>query len=309
MAQQITEIEAPRLDLRHCSVRDHCAALREHGDLSFWWYLGKSRLLGNFSLPFPDADGNWWYQVKPGLCWAVDCFAPLDPGQVRLPLRRSLLGYQHVTASEEQANSHLVINAILDLNSYGARSINAKRRNAIRKGYRSCTFEVLAEYEPETFAQCRRAWNELTARTGWKHAADADSFDGSWRRLLGCPGVTIIVGRDRESGEVAGFLVTKTIGDTAYVDTIASRTELLGTNVNDGIMYAFLMNAKRLPGVGKAHYAIRSYVEQLEKFKTGLGFTPVPFPAHTHLRGLTAPVLKRCFPDKYHRMIGRFDED
>ena len=305
---QTQAIETPVLPLRACSVSEHCQALQENGKLPFWWYLGRSKLLGNFSIPFQDEKGNWWYQVKPGLCWAVDCFAPIEPDQARPAIGKSYLGRQHVVPSETQANSHFVINAIADLRTYSEESVNAKRRNSIRKGFRSCTLEVVAEFDDETFDQCRLAWRELTERTGWKHAVDKQEFDKSWCMLLQCPGVTIIVGREQESGQVAGFLVTKIIGDTAYVDTIASRTEFLKANVNDAVMYAFLINAQRLEFVGKAHYAIRSYAEKLEKFKQGLGFVPVPFPAHTALRGQMAFILKRFFPDKYRRMFGLFEE-
>lgn len=308
MAQETAAIETPELPLQACSVADHCLALRTIKRLPFWWYLGRHAVLGNFSVPFRDARDHWWYQVKPGLCWAADCFAPLDPRTARPALTKSFLGYQHVVGGEAQANSHLVINAILDLAAYGPAAINTKRRNSVRKGFRGVTLEVLRGYDSDTFDQCRQAWDELTRRTGWKQTAEKGDFDETWKLLISCPGVSILVGREQASKQVAGFLVTKIIGDTAYVDTIASRTEMLHTNVNDAILYAFLMNAKRLPGVTKAHYAIRSYVEQLEKFKTGLGFVPVPFPARTRLRGLTGLVLRKFFPDKYKRMFGLFDE-
>ena len=30
-------------------------------------------------MPFRDTKGNWWFQVKPGLCRAGDCFAGIPP--------------------------------------------------------------------------------------------------------------------------------------------------------------------------------------------------------------------------------------
>lgn len=308
MAQQTQAIEAPALPLNACSVAEHCEALRKHGRLPFWWYLARHPLWGNYSRPFQDRSGGWWYQVKPGLCWAADFLTPLSAQQVRLPLSKSYLGFQHVVPAEEEANSHLVINAITDLGAYSERVIDAKRRNAIRKGLRSCTLEVVSSYHEPTVEQCRLAWKGLTERTGWKHAQDRGEFHSNWRERLQVPGRSIIVGRDLQSGEVAGFLLTKIIGNTAYVDTIASRTDLLRCNVNDALMFAFLMNARQLPGVTKAHYAIRSYVETLEHFKRALGFKPVPFPARVVLRGAAGSVLKRLSPTKYRRMFGLFDD-
>lgn len=307
--QTIQDIETPALALRACQVEEHCQALRSIRGLSFWWYLGQSRWFGQFSLPFKDASGAWWYQVKPGLSWAADFYAALNPLQVRIPLFRSFFGYQHVVESENHANSHFVINTIKDLSAYGVRSIDAKRRNSIRKGFRSCTLEVLDAFDRETFHQCRMAWKDLTDRTGWKHAVEEVEFNRTWKLLLQCPGVSIIVGREKTSGQVAGFLVTKIIGNTAYVDTIASRTDFLKYNVNDAVMYAFLMNSQLLPGVSMAHYAIKSYDEKLEQFKTGLGFVPEAFPACTILRGPTGSILKALYPEKHRRMFGIFQPE
>ena len=307
MAKGPGEIEAPDLALGHCSVEEHAEALIRLERLPLWWYQGTSRMFGNFSLPFQDRNGNWWYPVKPGLCWAVDCFRPIDPSSASARYGKTFMGYQHVVASEEQANSHLVINAILDLGAYGGESVNAKRRNAIRKGFKACDLCLLDVSDTESLAGCREAWNDLTSRTGWKHAADEESFRESWKLLLTCPGVSVIVGREKESGQVAGFVVTKIIGDTAYVDTIASRSDMLKSNVNDAVMYAFLINAAKLPGVTKAHYAIRSTVTKLEKFKTGLGFEPHAFPAVTKLRPGVGCLLKTCFRAKYNRMVGVFE--
>ena len=308
MVQKASQIDVPELMLDRCTVEEHCLGLRERCDLPFWWYQGTSRILGNFSLPFQDKNGNWWYQVKVGLCWPADCFRPIEPDLARPPYNKSFLGYQHVVENQGDVNSHLVINAILDLKGYNADSINAKRRNAIRKGVRSCTLEVLTKPSDDALRGCLRAWNELSARTGWKHACDEKTFFESWRMLVDCPGTSIIVGKDNESGEVAGFLVTKIIGDTAYVDTIASRTDMLRTNVNDAVMYAFLINAAKVPQVTKAHYAIKSTVSRLEKFKSGLGFDPHPFPIRTRLRFGVGAMLKLCFRSKYDRMMGRFDQ-
>lgn len=308
MAQEATEIPVPPLGLTSSPVGAHCQALQRIGALPFWWYLGTSRLLGNFSVPFEARGGTWWYQVKPGLCWPVEFFRPIPPGAACPALHRRLLGYQHVVPDESQANSHLVINTIRDLAAYTPQAINAKRRNAIRKGLRSCHIERLTELHGPTVDECRAAWNALTERTGWKSVSEKADFDRSWAQLLEVPGATILVGRAAETGEVAGFLITKIIGDTAYVDTIASRSDMLKYNVNDALMFAFLMNARQLAGVRMAHYAIRSYVATLEKFKTGLGFEPIAFPALTRLQPAVRLALRLLKPAAYRRMLGEFDE-
>ena len=107
--------------------------------------LAESGLFGNFSVPFQDADGQWWYQVKPGLSWPVDFLTP-RPSRRRPPFRKAFLGYQHVIAEEGEANSHLVIN-MLEMPGYGPASLDSKRRNAVRKGLRTCELRLLTQYD------------------------------------------------------------------------------------------------------------------------------------------------------------------
>jgi len=307
MADKVQPIDVPRLALNHCSVEEHAEALIKVRRLPFWWYQGTSRLFGNYSIPFRDAHGIWWYQVKPGFCWPVEGLRAIPAGEACPKWSRSYMGYQHILPEEAGANSRLAINCVRSLPDYGVAMLGAKRRN-IRKGLRACTIELLASFDEEAVAGCRAAWNDLATRTGWKHALDERSFAESWRMLLDVPGVSVLVGREAESGEVAGFLVAKTVGDTTYLDTIASRSAMLRTNVNDALVYCWLENAKTLPGVDKAHYGIRSNVASLEKFKWSLGFEPYPFPALLHLRPGVRPLLAAVAREKYRRILGQFDE-
>jgi len=307
-ADKPEEIEAPALKLKHCSVEEHARGLLALKRLPFWWHQGVHPLFGNYSLPFRDESGNWWYQVKPGLSWPVDLLGAIARESARPPYMKTFLGYQHVVPDEAAADSRLVINAILDLAAYGAGQVSHNRRKMVRKGFKRCTLEVLKSFEEQAVRQCHRAWNDLTTRTGWRKPVEWALFEETWRMVFDCPGLSVIAGRDKESGEIAGFLITKIVGDTAHGDTIASRTDLLGTNVNDAVVYAFLKNAARLPGVRKANYAIKSYVTKLEQFKEGIGFKPHPFPARTCLRPGVGLALRLVFPKKYNRMIGRFEE-
>ena len=307
-SQKPAEIEYQPVPLRHAAVEEYCRALLEVRTASFWWYLGRSRFFGNYSLPFQDDRGRWWYQVKPGLCWPADFLAPIDLTTVSLPLRKRFLAYQHITGNSKSANSKLVINVINDLSTYSVATIDAKRRNSIRKGSRLCEVRLIERSDSDLFEECRETWNDLSARTGWKEPLERETFYESWSTLLDLPGTTIIVGFDEESGKVAGFLIVKVLDDTAYVDTIASRSSLLRTNVNDILLYSFIKSAQMVPGVRKVHYAIKSYIESLECFKTSFGFDPHTFPAYTcFLPGIEA-LLKIFRKADYNRLIGNFDD-
>ncbi len=296
------------MPLRHSSVEEHCAALRAARDLPYWFHTGRSRVFGNFSLPARGRDGRWWFSPRPGLAWLADCYCAAPRGQARPPLSISFLAYQHMTPDETQANSQLVINTVLNVPEYGPASVPLKRRNGIRKSLKNCDVELLTTFDSDAFDQCRQAWNDLTQRTGWRHTADKPEFDRTLGRMLDLPGVTLLVARDRERREVAGFNLVKIIGDTAYVDTIASRSDMLKLRVNEALMYTFVASAGRISGVAKAHYAIRSYVAALEDFKQGVGFVPTAFPCYTAFRGPTGALLRRFQADKYRRMMGQFDQ-
>ena len=307
MAPKPVEIEIPHLALNHCSVEEHCLALRNIKKLPFWWYQGTSKLFGNFSLPLKDRNGNWWYQVKPGLCWPVDFFKPIGLNRACPSFNKTYFGYQHLVDDDSQANSHLVINTIFDLKDYGIASVSSKRRNKIRQGLKYCRLEAPSRIDKKTLDVCRANWDDLSERTGWKHAAREGVFDDTWRMVLDCPGSSIILAREKASGEVVGFLIVKIIGDTAYNDTIAVGTNNLRTRANDALRYAFLANATKIPGVTKAYSAPTSFMGGLEEFKKALGYVPHPFPTNLRLRPGTGFVLRLLFPSKYRRLTGQLN--
>jgi hypothetical protein len=201
-----------------------------------------------------------------------------------------------------------VINTVWSLEDYKTEHIESKRRTKIRAGLKCCELSVLSRFDKETVDGCRAAWEDLTARTGWRGAVPEAWFDESWRMLLDAPGVSAIVARDRASGRVAGFHLTKIVGDTAYGDAVASHSALFQSRVNDAMIYGFLVSARRLPGVRRAHYAIKSYVASLERFKTSMGFEAKVFPAWTAFRPLVGSLVRWVRPAGYRRMVGDFGE-
>lgn len=278
-------------------------AVRKSRLTSFWWYFFDNPLL-RLSSPFQTKDGSWWYQVKPGFCWPADILYAREEFVSGFPYNKSFLGYQYM-ASEKMKNSEQVINSINDLALYGPQCIDAKRRNAIRKGLSRCIIEPLNDMSETIIEECREIWSDFTRRTGWKNPVSKKYIADSWKELINLAGTTILFGREKSTGKAAGFIIAKLIGDTAFVDTIASKTDMLHTNINDALMYSFLVSAQHVPEIKKAHYALRSYDVRLEDFKKSIGFQPTTYPFFTYLRPGRAPLLKAFFPSQFQRLTGK----
>lgn len=301
------DIEVPLPLLKSCTTQEHCRSLLAAGSLPFWWYQDLIDSGRHFSLPFQDSLGSWWYQVRRGYAWPVDAIDELPASGRSLPYAKSFLASQHVVPPGEASNSTLVINTITDLAAYSTGSIDDKRRNAIRKGAKSCEVISLQEVDDNLLPGIVQAWNDLVARTGWKSQRDARAIRDSWKQLLHLPAASILVAVERAGGQVAGFLITKIHGTTAYVDTIASNSNLLKNNPNDILMYTFIRAAQKLPGVTQVHYAIKSSVTALEDFKTSLGFAPHPFPAMLKARPGMMTLLRTFKPALYKRLMGQLE--
>jgi hypothetical protein len=294
------------IQLNHATVDEYCRAFagpkRESG---IWWYIRRHSLFGNFSLPFQDRSGSWWYQVKPWFCWPVEMLKA-QVGKVRLPRNKSWIGFQHLTGKREGANSQLVLNVIDDLNLYDESRIIPDKRRTLRKGAKRCEVILLKEANKHIFQEALSAWNDLVARTGWKKPLTYREFEKGWKDLLDFPGTGILLAFERSRGLLAGWLIVRIFGGTAYVDTIASKSGLLGNAPNDILIYTFLRNAQRLSEVSRAYYSIKSMVEPLEKFKRSLGFEPKPFPATLCVRPGFHSLLKCVSPNHHKRLIGDF---
>jgi hypothetical protein len=305
MSSKPLALEAPQLVLNACSVDEHCEALVKAGTLPYWWYQGTSSIFGNFSTPFRDNSDNWWYQVRPGFAWPVETYKLFDPTQVKLPISKTFVGYQCLT-TEEASGNRVVINTNLDLKNYGPDVLKKDRRKGVRKGLARCSLTMLGSLNDEILDGCVRAWNDLCARTGWKRPVAKDFFERSWNLILSTPGYSIILARDRSSGQIAGFFITKIIGDTICGDTIAVRDDMLQTRANDALRYAFIINAAKIPGVTKACCSVKSNDVGLEDFKASLGYEPISFPAFTKLRLGFRQLIKHLFADHYNRLMGKY---
>ena len=102
---------------------------------------------------------------------------------------------------------------------------------------------------------------------------------------------------------MCGWLITRVIDDTVFIDTIASHTDRMAQRPNDAMIFRALVSAAAM-GVAHGHYALQSRLESLEAFKQALGFHAHPFPSRLELRWPVAPLLRLARPRLYRRLLG-----
>lgn len=296
-------IDAEHITLARATAQEYCEWIRRTRNSGIWWYLRGLVASSALFRPFADAGGRWWWHVKPGFAWPVDFFTPIDTNKIGR-LRGNVLGRQYPVA-DQQANSHVHLNVIHDLTSYGLSSIEKrKRRHGIRKALRSLRIGACDPTDRSTTDQACEVWNSHVERTGWNTPMDADEFHASWTELARCPGTTTIVARDPAlDDKICGWLIARVIDDTVFIDTIASHSDRMAQRPNDAIIFLCLASAAA-QGVAHGHYALKSRLESLEAFKQALGFQPYAFPVRLEFRLTVAPLLRLLRPRTYRRLLG-----
>jgi len=298
----VVEIESPTLALKRTTIDDYCHAVRRARHNEFWWYYNGLTQRFRRQKPFQDAAGRWWWMVKPYFAWPVDFFSPISNSAHARP-RRMLLGWQFPT-NEAAANSVVRQNVIFELSGYGLDRIESNKRRAIRRALRELRYEIVRPDDSTLAEEARIVWNSHVERTGWNRSMDNVEFMRSWAELAEMPGTSVIVAREIDGqNPMCAWLITRILGDTIYIDTIASHTDRVGGRPNDGLIFLALQSASHA-GVVHAHYSLVSRITSLEAFKRSLGFIPHPFPCHLHLLSPIGALMRWIRPGLYSRLRG-----
>ncbi len=298
-------MEAPVLALRKASADEYCRFARQARFNEFWWYFHGAAPYRGFSKPFQDRTDRWWYGVKPGFAWPVDFFTPFS-ATFRSAPRRRLLGWQF-PVDTGCSDSCVTMNVIHDLSAYDLGAVNAKRRNAIRQGFRQLEIVIADPADAAVREAALEVWNSHVQRTSWNRTLTPAQFDPSWRELSDWPGTTLLCARAKDGGSsLCAWLLVRAIDDTVFMDTLASHTDRLAERPNDAVLFACLSSARQ-QGIRRAHYALKSSVTSLEWFKESLGFVPYPFPTKLHLRFPVRLGLEWFRPALYRRLRGEPD--
>lgn len=300
MASLIKEIVFPQFDFNQSTVDEYCKFIQKSKWNGFWWYLFPHPVWGRTTLPFQNNEGHWFYCIRPGVAWAVEW----DKYPTLPPYPKSWLAWQ-APIQEESANSFFTFRGLMDLDAYSSDLIDSKRRTIIRRGLRDCNLSLCNQYDKDLFVDCYQVWNEHIERTGWKSTISFEYFESSWKELLDCPAVTIMVGHNQETGQCIGWQIIKIFGSFVYGDAIASISHKAGANVNDAIIYSLIMNAKQVPGINSLYYGIASNIDSIEKFKDSIGLKKCKIPSTLKMNPLAHFAGKLLFPERLQQLKGR----
>lgn len=296
--------QPPALSLATATDDEYCNSILRHKAEMWWFQTGLAPYRG-YSTPFRDAAGRWWWRGQIQFGWPLDLFTPFSSAP-RLPFGKCGLGRQY-PVPRERANSLAHFNVIHDLTDFGIERVAAKKRRAVRKGLRGLELTTLCD-DPAVREEVREVWNSHVTRTSWNKTFDESAFAEQWRALMDMPGTTIVGGRDRSTGALCAWVLGRIVGETVWVDTLASHSDRLDHRPNDTVIFALLVGASRL-GVKKANYFLRSAIEPLESFKQSLGFVSDGIPARLEVNPAAKVVLKLARKEKWRRIEGDINRD
>lgn len=302
MSNTAAAMDIPRIALKPTSTSDYCESVLSIRGMETWWWLHGLAPYRGYSRPFRDRDGHWWWRAKPQFAWTMDFLQPLERAP-RLPKFKRLLGYQYPVEGK-LANSLVHFNIIHHLEGYDLERVASQKRRAIRKGLKQLNIVALDPCDPQDAQQANEVWNSHVERTGWNSAFDGRAFAEHWRPLADMAATNVVGARDKQTGVLCAWLITRTVGGTVYVDTIASHTQRLEHRPNDTLIFSMLYNAARSEGVRHANYSLRSDLAPLEKFKQSLGFESGGLPACVQVNWLAALALRQFKPAIWRRLHG-----
>ncbi len=220
-------------------------------------------------------DGVWWEQVRWGYCKPAILFEPVDPER-QAPLRRKIaLGCTHrVPPGARQSGAwHAITMKQPQIAEFSLQSVDAKRRNSIRKGLGCTEVRLVAD-----LSAYRKDMTEIAISTairnerGYPPAYYSEQNDEWWRGIVRGAAYTEFWGAFH-AGRMIAYLAVQVAGHRAIVDGAKSMTEFLHANPNDALVYTFLESCQARGSIQEIFYGHWSQDKAtLNRFKESFGF-------------------------------------
>ena len=302
-----SDLQLPLFSLPVTDAQEYCSSVLAIKDMETWWFLQIGRpWYRGYSRPFEDYEGRWWWRGKPQFSYPLDLITPLDLPP-RMPFGRSLLGWQ-CPVSADFANSSLHFNIVQNLADYGLQSVRASKRRAIRKGLKRLEVSLVDPMDLSITDEACAVWNSHVRRTSWNVQCELAVFRTWWQPLVDMPGTVILGVHDKDTGQLCAWLIARIIDHTVFLDTLASRTDMLHHRPNDTLVFVLLSNAGRLGQVRYGNFFRRSLNTTIEKFKQSMGFETSGVPARVHLNNMTKIIPTILRPASWERLRGDWHE-
>lgn len=236
-------------------------------------YAGQLRHLGR---AVHEHDGVWWvesgrFYVRPAFEFRMLAPRSAKPRWIRAPL-----GYSHPVPAGHPgrfSRDYMILEGE-DLRQFSLDRLSGKKRNQVRKGWKNCTVQRIADLEPHLDAfrdmivsQKTRLGEQDRSRVPLGHFLDAE---GPWRtelrRDFGWPG--------REwwgawvEGRLVAYLEALQIDTVRFIEKMRCHTDFLPSCASDAIYFAALESAAQDPSCHRVinsrpvHGSLDRYKEQ-----------------------------------------------
>lgn len=250
------------------------------------------------------SDGVWWRQVKPFFYLPANFMTRVTPQQSDPKPWVALGGYYHMVPPGVPSNGQIVVNEISDPARYGLQSLQAKKRQQMRRlltQFRIARVENLNDLLTDGF-RIYRDWEKR--KNPRVKRSNPVVFEQWMTRLFHHPHQLILGAYDQE--HLVAFLTAEAVEGVANATQFYSDSSYARLAPSVALRYAYAKIAAQSPDILKVCDGFRSLVDSLEHLKLLLGFQHVSYPAFICVRSVFRPFARWLFPTEYRRLMGQY---
>jgi hypothetical protein len=259
---------------------------------------------GQAGARFHYAGGVWWREVKPFFYLPANFMTCIVPHQAKPKPWLALGGYYHMVPAGAPSNGAIVTTEIRDPASYGLQSLQAKKRQQVRRilaQFRIARveklddlladgFRIYLDWEKRKNPRLKRSNPRVFAR--WITRA----FQHTHKLILGA----------YVQGHLVAFLTAGAVEGVANASELFSDSSFDRLAPSVALRYSYAKIAAQSPGISKVCDGFRTLIDSLEHLKSLLGYHHVSYPAFIRLRPLVRPLARFLMPLEYRRLTGQY---
>jgi len=267
--------------------------------------LAESELKVGSRLHF--SNGVWWRQVKPFFYLPANFMTRLVPHQAKPNPWLAVGGYYHMVPPGAPGNGAIVINEIRDPSNYGLQSLQAKKRQQIRRllsQFRIARVEKLNDLLTDGF----RVYLDWEKRKNPRVKRSNPVVFGRWMTNLFHHPHKLILG-SYDGDRLVAFLTAEAVEGVANATDFFSDSSYARQAPSVALRYAYAKIAAQSPAIHKVCDGFRSLIDSLEHLKALLGFQQVSYPAFISLRSVFRPIVRFLMPVEYRRLMGQYQTE